>query len=392
MLDSEPDERFDRLTRLARMVFGVPLASITMLDRQRAWFRSCAGADLTEVPRTDTFCNRTVQLERLMIVEDAFTTPEFASLPIVAGPPHVRFYAGQPIADDNGVVVATFCLFDTEPRTLSGHELEMFTEMAGWARTELLNSEEMRRARQVQQSLLPAMPPELPGYRTAAICMPARSVGGDFYDFRYEPSAGTLRVTIADVMGKGAGAAIVNATVQAVLRSLPLTDAPAPTVPIAAAPGALSVPSAAMILDQVAPALRWELEQTESLVTLFLAQLDLGSGRLTFADAGHGLSVIASREDARWLPSTDLPLGVDSGFGFTDHREALQPGETLLCLSDGLLDLLGGDADALAQIGAMARRSNDPDILIAEIAGLASLGVATDDVTALAIRRDPAGR
>jgi hypothetical protein len=127
--------------------------------------------------------------------------------------PGIRFYAGHPIADADGIVVGTFCLVGSEPRTLNARDRELLAELSAWARQELIGSADTRRAREVQQSLLPTRAPGFAGYDIAAICLPALTVGGDFYD--YSVSGSALRFCVADVMGKGAGAAIITATVRA---------------------------------------------------------------------------------------------------------------------------------------------------------------------------------
>ena len=164
VLDSPSEERFDRLTRLAQNVFGVPMSAITLLDKERVWRKSCAGVSVRESPRSDSFCGATVALERM-------------------GEPGVRFYAGYPLRDPNGIVVGTFCLFDVEPRTLGSSQQDLLAELAGWAQQELADSVDTRRAREVQQQLLPTSTPQFSGYDVAAICVPAHMVGGDFYDY-----------------------------------------------------------------------------------------------------------------------------------------------------------------------------------------------------------------
>ena len=134
VLDSQPEERFDRLTRLAQKVFDVPVSAITLVDNDRVWSKSCAGMSVRETPRSESFCNTTVALEQVLVVEDARLDSRFAGLPPVRAEPGVRFYAGSPLADPNGIVVGTFCLFDFEPRTLGERERELLAELASWAR------------------------------------------------------------------------------------------------------------------------------------------------------------------------------------------------------------------------------------------------------------------
>jgi len=379
--DAAPEERFDRLTRLAKLVFDVPMAAITLAEKDYLWRKSYDGITASKTPRSQSFCDTTIRTARPVVVEDARLHPEFNRLPTVARDKGIRFYAGYPLADATGVVVGTFCLFDVRPRTLDEHQLAVLAELAGWAEQELTNSAEMNRAREVQQNLLPRHTPDLDGYDVEAICLPAQMVGGDFYDYaRFGDGFGFC---VADVMGKGTGAAIVTAGVRAVLR------AAANRVYKNRHPDAVNI--AASVLTGTNRAMYRELEGIGSLVTAFVAYVEGSSGLVSYADAGHGLTVVIGVDGtARWLHSADLPLGIDPTAVWTEYRFVLEPGETLLCFSDGLLDLLGGNGEALDEIAQMARVHADPRLLIGQIRTLATLRAPTDDVTALALRRNAA--
>lgn len=172
LVGTPPEERFDRLTRLAQKAFGVPVAAITLVDQDRVWAKSCAGIPAGDLQRSESFCMRTVALERLLVVEDARREGRFAGLPAVTGEPGFRFYAGVPIADPDGIAIGTFCLLALEPRTLDARDRELLAELAAWAREEMTCSADTRRAREVQQRMMPAHPPGLdptrPGRRRDA--------------------------------------------------------------------------------------------------------------------------------------------------------------------------------------------------------------------------------
>jgi sigma-B regulation protein RsbU (phosphoserine phosphatase) len=381
LVGTPPEERFDRLTRLAQTAFGVPVAAITLLDHDRIWTKSCAGMPGADTPRLKSFCNRTVALGKLIVVKDARRDERFAGLPTVAGEPGFRFYAGFPIADPDGIVVGTFCLLSFEPRTLDAREVELLTELAAWAGEEMTGSADTERAREVQQRMLPACPPGLDGYEVAAFCVPALSVGGDYYD--YTISSDAFRFCVADVMGKGSGAAIIAATVRAAMRA-------------AWSPGVRDRRREARwtpgeVLTHANRTLQGDLDETGALVTVLAASIDGPSGQVTYADAGHGLTVIAGGDrPVQWLESAGLPLGVDHDIDFPDHQAQLGIGDTLLCFTDGLLDLYGGGREALNRIGGLVRERPDPGDLTGYIRQLAVSGMPGDDVTAIAMRRMPA--
>lgn len=137
VLDTPPEERFDRLTRLARRAFGVPIALISLVDRERQWFKSISGADVRETPRSVSFCGHAVHYDTTFVVEDALADTRFIDNPLVTGPPHVRFYAGQPLVSEEGFKVGTFCIMDKKPRRLGTEDLELLQDLATMAQEEL---------------------------------------------------------------------------------------------------------------------------------------------------------------------------------------------------------------------------------------------------------------
>ncbi|MDX9717829.1 MAG: GAF domain-containing protein [Thauera sp.] len=116
ILDTSPEPAFDNLTRLAAGLFGVPTVLVSLVDRDRQWFKSRLGLCATETPRDVAFCSHVVFLDSLLVVEDARRDPRFADNPLVAGDPGLRFYAGAPVHSEEGHVLGTLCLIDYQPR------------------------------------------------------------------------------------------------------------------------------------------------------------------------------------------------------------------------------------------------------------------------------------
>ncbi len=137
ILDTPPEERFDRITRIASRLFGVPVALISLVDANRQWFKSCQGLAVCETPRGISFCGHAILHDEPLIIPDAQEDPRFYDNPLVTGPPHVRFYAGQPLHGPHGQRVGTLCIIDHHPRQLSSDELEALVGLADWAETEL---------------------------------------------------------------------------------------------------------------------------------------------------------------------------------------------------------------------------------------------------------------
>jgi GAF domain-containing protein len=137
ILDTEPEERFDRVTRLAAALFNVPMAVISLVDENRQWFKSCLGLTAKETPRDAAFCAHVVYSREPMIVPDAFQDVRFADNPLVINEPRIRFYAGYPLMVDGGSCIGTLCLLDTRPRTLDGPDLERLHDLADIAVREI---------------------------------------------------------------------------------------------------------------------------------------------------------------------------------------------------------------------------------------------------------------
>ncbi|MFB6246996.1 MAG: GAF domain-containing protein, partial [Salinibacter sp.] len=104
ILDTPPEEQFDRIVRLATRWFDVPISLVTLLSETRLWFKACKGLDCRETPREVSFCKHNVYDEEVLVVEDATEDPRFHDHPMVTGPPEIRFYAGAPLVAPGGHV------------------------------------------------------------------------------------------------------------------------------------------------------------------------------------------------------------------------------------------------------------------------------------------------
>jgi PAS domain S-box-containing protein len=193
---------------------------------------------------------------------------------------------------------------------------------------EALRESEMRRyqlqmelvyAAEVQAKLLPRSYPHIPGFEVAAQCIPAKQVGGDFFDW-LEVCPGVWSFTVGDVMGKGMAAAMLMATVRASLRSV-----------------AHNPPGESVRLAE--QALCVDLENSESFVTLFHAQLYAEARRLTFIDCGHGYAFLRRANGVvEELAPRGLPLGVPGPKIYQEGMDELEKGDVLVIFSDGLID------------------------------------------------------
>jgi diguanylate cyclase (GGDEF)-like protein len=137
ILDTAPEERFDRLTRLARRLFGVPIALVSLVDEQRQWFKSSQGLQAPETPRDISFCGHAILGEDVFMVPNAALDVRFHDNPLVVDNPNIRFYAGCPLKVANGSKLGTLCLIDREPRNFSEDDLALLRDLARMAEQEL---------------------------------------------------------------------------------------------------------------------------------------------------------------------------------------------------------------------------------------------------------------
>jgi len=140
ILDTPPEERFDRLTRLARRVFGVPISTVTMVDSNRQWFKSCGGVDVRETPREISFCAHAILYDDLFVVENAAKDERFKDNPFVTEHPKIRFYAGCPLVV-NGYRIGTICVIDMKPRVFTDEDGQLLRDLARLAEQEIGLSE-----------------------------------------------------------------------------------------------------------------------------------------------------------------------------------------------------------------------------------------------------------
>jgi sigma-B regulation protein RsbU (phosphoserine phosphatase) len=353
LLDTGPEEAFDRLARMAATLLDAPHAFITLVDDRRSFWKSAIGMDsddlgLRQNPVGESFCQYVVEDEAPLLVGDAAADPRtrtnrsIESLGVAA-------WAGVPFRGRDGDVLGTFCVVDVQPRSWSGRDREILETLSESASTELalrqtLAAERSARreadanaagaaalAQTLQESLLPPSLPDVPGLEIAARYRPAGSgveVVGDFYDV-FQSGREAWNIVIGDVTGKGINAAKMTALAHYTLRAVAMvTDSPSV---------ALATLNRAM-LEQAAP------DDPRFLTALYLSFTPgPHSIRLTLCSAGHDVPLLKrAGGDTSFIELRGTLLGCVADPDLDDVSIELLPGDQLLLYTDGATDAKRG--------------------------------------------------
>jgi GAF domain-containing protein len=140
ILNTPPEQRFDRIVAFAAQEFDAPQASISLVDADRLWFKAKVGLDIQESSRSDSFCAHAILVDEPTVVLDALTDPRFADNPTVIAPPYIRFYAGAPLTLPTGQNVGTLCVFDQQPHEVDDVALAVLSVLRDLVVEELLRN------------------------------------------------------------------------------------------------------------------------------------------------------------------------------------------------------------------------------------------------------------
>jgi sigma-B regulation protein RsbU (phosphoserine phosphatase) len=370
LLDTPPEERFDRIIRLISLALKVPIAFISLVDADRQWFKAGCGLGTPETPRSISFCGHAILSDEATVVPDAAEDERFFDNPLVTGEPHIRFYAGHPLRGPGGHKVGTLCIADRRPRTLQGDDLEMLGEVARVVERELglveavhlqreliasqrLLLHEMAQASKYVLSLLPE--PTDGGVRTRWRFEPSSDLGGDFFGYGWiDPDH--FAVYLLDVSGHGVGAALLSVSVGNVLRgrSLPGTDFRDPSAVLSGLNDAFPMDS-----------------HDEKYFTIWYGVFHRSGRKLTYASGGHPPALLLTGPS----PETRLPVelgeggpavGMFPGVSFDSGSVPLGPSAKLYVFSDGVYEIHKPDGSMmkhgeLVDYLASSPESYDPD-------------------------------
>ncbi|ABF41986.1 putative anti-sigma regulatory factor, serine/threonine protein kinase [Candidatus Koribacter versatilis Ellin345] len=161
ILDTQPEQAFDDLALIASHICETPIALITLVDEDRQWFKSRIGIDVQETARSISFCSHAIEQKGVFTVPDATLDPRFRDNPVVKGEPHIRFYAGAPLASRDGYALGTLCVIDYVPRTLTPEQKNALTALERQVAAQLelrRNLEELRVALEGIENLSAMIP------------------------------------------------------------------------------------------------------------------------------------------------------------------------------------------------------------------------------------------
>jgi GAF domain-containing protein len=130
ILDTPPEESFDRISRTAARVLQTPIAAVSLIDGDRQWFKSVCGLSISETPRDMAFCSYTILQRSPLVVEDALEDSRFKDNRLVTGEPYIRAYAGVPLVTEDGFALGSLCAIDTRPRHFTDDQIAALQDMA----------------------------------------------------------------------------------------------------------------------------------------------------------------------------------------------------------------------------------------------------------------------
>lgn len=389
ILDTPPDGAFDRIAALAARWLHAPIATVSIVDSDRIWFKATHGlTGVRQVGRDPGLCASAIQQDGPYVLTDALSDPIAAENPLVRGELGIRFYAAAPITTTDGYRLGTLNVLDFRPREASDDELDTLRDLAALVTDQLelrlsaLNTVRTERelrsqlardkatmewlATTLERTLAPSRLPDVPGLQLAAHHQPAnpRQVSGDFYDM-FALDNDRWAFLLGDVEGHGAPAAVVTALVRYTVRTAALHD-----------------PDPVAVLEELNTALLRDPDVSQCCTILVgvLRPDPAGGFEITLAGGGHPPALwlrppapgAHPAVDQVW-PAGGTLVGALPEAVFVIRRLRLEPGQTLLLYTDGLIEARpGGQFFGEERLSTFLseRTKLTPDDVITDLAAL----------------------
>jgi sigma-B regulation protein RsbU (phosphoserine phosphatase) len=400
LLDASPDERFDRLSRIAVQVFGASHAFVSLIDRDRQFFLSRVGFSICETPREISFCAHALLSKAMFVIPDAKRDKRFMENPLVIGEPYIRFYAGQPLRSKGGELVGTFCIADTRPREFPPEEQELLRELAALvekelrmetiialqnrlidSQRELLRVEErtqreLREAARYVEASLPAVIDEPVSVRWAF--EPSGTLGGDGFGYG-EVAPGRFALYLLDVCGHGVSSALLAVVILNVLKSRGLQG--------------VNFSRPAEVLNALNNAFPMT-SHANRFFTMWYGVLDANTGELSYASGGHppALAIEAMTGAVTRLTSEGVVIGCVRDAQFSERTHQLHPGDMVYVFSDGAFDVRNAKGDFYSRermeklLSGNAAAGTSPEFLMSTLKNFSATESFKDDVSIIAAR------
>ena len=398
LLDTPPEERFERIVRLAMDVFDVPIAYLALIDADRQWLKAKCGLARDENGRDESFCGHTILGHGPLIVTDTAADPRFHDNPLVVSNPGIRFYAGHPLAGPAGHNVGTLCIADTSPRSFAGKDLDAFCQLAALAEHEVglvdlvttqrqlllaqeaLAATQRRLSRELSDaaafvaSMLP-QPLASGPVQTAHRFIACSELGGDMIGVGMPHGCpDCLAFYLLDVSGHGVGSSLLSVAVANAIRlqSLPAArfDNPA---------------SVLTALNKAFPA----EDHHDKFFTIWYGSYHIPSRQLTFASGGHHPALLMPGDGgpAQQLTAHGPLVGMFDDPVYTNEQIRVPMGSRLALFSDGAFELSTKTGQPLGfeALTSLITEASGDDRLGSVVARLEDIrqGEPEDDVTML---------
>ena len=361
LLDTNKEERFDRLTRLAQRAMNVEICYLALVDENRQWLKSKCGVSIDETHRNVSFCAHTIAEDAIMIVPDALQDERFRDNPLVTNDPYIRFYAGYPLKGPNGMNIGTFCIADGEPRNLNAEQQELLIEYASLVQRELnlldviesqgklletqIELEKVQRnlhrelgeaADFVHQKLPPRFEDEK--FKLDWAFLASSQLGGDMFGMD-RLSDDRYLIYLLDVAGHGIGASLMASAVQNTMQQI-LTEL---QTKADSSSGTEPTISPAAVLQNLNSHFQMESNQ-DKFFTIWCGVVDLAEQQIQFANAGHPAPILFdSTHQATALSQDSLMIGVVPHAVYTDMQIEYAADSRLILFSDGILEEMNDD-------------------------------------------------
>jgi sigma-B regulation protein RsbU (phosphoserine phosphatase) len=334
ILDTDPEEIYDGIVYLASKICQMPISTITLIDRDRQWFKSAVGVSHRENPRVHSFCARAILGNDILEVPDSLKDDRFRENPLAQSDPGVRFYAGIPLELKDGLRVGTLCVIDHKPNKLSEDQLKALRYL-GWQVTKLLDlrlknelllqnqtalNDNLNAASAIQKSFLPPPLLQFPGFQIASFWHPAHVLGGDIFNAIQGEEKNIFYMI--DVCGHDVPSALVTVSIsQFFYQHMNSSKATSPK-------------EIMLALNNEYP-----FERFDRFFTIFYLTVDPLTGHFQYSSGGHPPAIILKKNgELKLLDERGILIGVRKDLIVEEADGFLENRDKVFLYTDGVIE------------------------------------------------------